>query len=503
LPDKLLKIGFKSSFYQYIGTIAVAFLGFTTSVYLIKGLSIEDYGIYSFLFNLVILGQLITSLGLPSIIQRYLPAYRNDSDLYMQKRIISFSVFARLCAGIIFVLILWVFRNGVSVIFKIPAHQELFLTMTCIIILFNIESQLLGESVLTAILEIKFFNIASIFYAGLRFLFIFFCIYNGYGLAGVMYSWLLVEIVLCLSYFIKTHSLVFSARGGDNKAKPFPFRRFFNFGGNLYLHNLTYFFRDKAGDIFLLAYFLGPYAVGLYSFAFGIPLALTRLFPGNVLKGVMTSIVVNRYTAVENKKELSYYFSFFNKFIFFITVPIFLFVIVLSDKVILHIFNPVYISSRSLFIISMCFVMIHQFLHPYSAILIAMEKSRLILYSSIIAFLNLIGDILLIPVYGVLGAILATGFSGIIFVAYFYITMRRNLCLVYPWRSFMKWCINAALSAAAIFLLRPFCNSAFSILSIMAFGILVYMAFSYLNKGFEDRDRKIINESIGRALWIF
>lgn len=503
MPEKLLKLGFKSSFYQYIGTIAVAFLGFVTSIYLIKGLSVEDYGVYSFLFNLVILAQLMTSLGLPSIIQRYLPSYRNSSDLYMQKRLISFSVLVRLCAGVIFVAILWIFRNGFSAIFKIPIHQELFLSITCIIILFSIESQLLGESVLTAMLEIKFFNLASISYAGLRFLFIFYCMHNGYGLAGVVYSWLLVEIILCLVYFIKTHSLIFSVTKGDNEAKQFPLRKFFSFGGNLYLHNLTYFFRDKAGDIFLLAYFSGPYAVGLYSFTFGIPLALTRLFPGNVLKGVMTSIVVNRYTAVENKKELSFYFSFFNKFIFFITIPIFLFIIILSDKIILHVFNPAYIANRNLFVISMCFVMMHQFLHPYSAILIAMEKSRLILYSSMIAFLNLAGDILLIPVYGVLGAILATGFSGIVFVVYFYVTMRRNLCLVYPWKSFIKWCINATLPAAAIFLLRPFCDSILSILLTMAFGVLVYMVFSCLNRGFESRDRKVINESIGKALWIF
>jgi len=503
LHKKLLRKGFKGGVYQYTGSIFTTVFGFIISTYLIRKLSIETYGIYNFIFSIIILAQLLTSLGLPQIIQRYLPEFKSRSDGYMQKWIVGRAMLIRFIASLVFVILFLAASNAIVSIFHIPVYFKPLFWIGSIIILFNLESQLLGEAVLVALLENKYANIARIIYAIARFGLFYFAVSANYGIYGIMWAWLGAEVILFLLYLIRSHSVVFSLPVNKRVVAPSDLKRFINFGGQLYLQNIVYFFRDKAGDIFFLAYFIGPHAVGLYSFVFGIPLMLLRLSPGSVLKPLLTSIVIDRYTKNGNYKDLVYYFLFFSRFTFFIMAPIFLISGILTDKIIIYMFNPAYISGKNLFILSLSFIMVHQFLYPYSAILYAMEKGRLILISSFVGLLNLVGDIVLIPIYGVLGAILATGISGIILIIYFHIAMKRNIGLKYPWESFFKFSLNLLPAGLLVFALRDFINNLFLLLLIATLGMIVYILTSYLNKGFKDRDRLVINSAIGKKIWVF
>jgi len=184
-------------------------------------------------------------------------------------------------------------------------------------------------------------------------------------------------------------------------------------------------------------------------------------------------------------------------------VPIFLISILLADKIILYVFNTNYINGKNLFVLSLCFAMVNQFSYSYSAILYVLEKRKLFLISGLIAFLNLLGGILLIPKYGVLGAILATGFSGLILILYYHFAIQGEVQLKYPWISFCRYSINIFVAGVVVFLLNSFINSLFSLILTVVVVIIIYLLASYLNKGFEKRDRDLIDKIIGRKMWVF
>lgn len=148
--------------------------------------------------------------------------------------------------------------------------------------------------------------------------------------------------------------------------------------------------------------------------------------PGNMLRGVTTPALVQKYTRSNNKEDLSYYFQFMNRIIFFTTVPISLALIILSNEVIKYVFSSAYLEILPLFVLSTGFLTIMQFNYAYTSILYALEKSMIIFIASGSAIYNLIMDLILMPRLGILGAILATGSAGVILLPYYHFALKKE-----------------------------------------------------------------------------
>ena len=505
MSSELLNKAFSGSIHQYAAALVMFIFSALTSIYIIRELTVEDFGIYGFIGSLVAMASVITSLGLAPTIQRYLPEYREKGNNYIQKRILSISMFIRLLAALIFVSILLIANNWLITIFNLPVSFQNFLPLITLIILFGLESNLLGNAALVALFENKYWNLSRTAYTCLKFVLFYLSLANGYGILGLIWCWLIVEVVLFVLYLIKAYTVIFSLPIKKEDIKPLPIKRFFNFGKYLILQQSTWFFRDTATDIFLISYFIGTYAVGLYSFAFGIPLILMGFSPGSRLRAIFTPLFVHSYTKTNDKQQLSYFFELVNKMIFFSMIPIFIILIILADKVIIYVFNPEYLIVTNLLILSLGFVMIQQFASAYSPIIYAFEKTKIIFLSSLFAFYNLIMDIILIPPLGILGAILATGSAGMMTPIYLHFAMRREriIELKYPWKSFVIFSVNTVVTAVVVFLLREFIHNIISLFCVLAIAVIVYLGLSYLNKGFDDKDRKIFNDAIGKDIFRF
>jgi O-antigen/teichoic acid export membrane protein len=81
----ILKKVFHGAIHQYSSNLFIALIGVLTSIYIIRLLSIEDFGIYNFMLSLVAIAQVTTSLGLPSALTRYLPEYRQKEIITLKK----------------------------------------------------------------------------------------------------------------------------------------------------------------------------------------------------------------------------------------------------------------------------------------------------------------------------------------------------------------------------------------------------------------------------------
>jgi O-antigen/teichoic acid export membrane protein len=496
---------FSGSIHQYIAAVVIAVFSALTSIYIIRGFTVDDFGIYNFFISIIATAQVVTSLGLGPTVQRYLSEFIENKNNYLQKRIVSVSMLIRFGAAFVFVLILLSAEDWIISIFNLPASSEKLFPFLTLIILLSLESQLLGDSTLLALFENRYRNFSRIIYTCLKFILFYFSLSMGYGIFGVLASWLFVEIVLFLLFLFKTYKVIFTLPVKQEDIRPMPIRRIVNFGGYLVIAQAGYFFRDKAADIFILSYFLGTYEVGLYSFAFGIPLMLLYFSPGSTLRGVLTPLLVRSYIKTKDKQQLSYFFKLINKTIAFSTLPFFMVLMILADKVIANVFNSEYLKVTNLFILSLGFMMIQQFVYAYTLIIYTLENTRIIFIGSFFAFYNLVMDFILIPILGILGAILATGSAGILLLLYYNFAMKLDgtIQLKYPWRSFAIFFLNSAVAAIVAFLLRDFINGIPSLICVLAIAGIVYLGLCYLNKGFDEKDRKIFNEAIKKDVFVF
>lgn len=503
MPKSLLRKSLSGSIHQYIAAIVTAIFSFLITIYIIQRFAVEEFGIYNFVLSIILVAQIITSLGLTPVIQRYLPEYKEKGNNYLQKRIVTGAMLIRFLVALVFIFILLASTTKVIDIFNLPDYSNNLFPIIALIILLVLESQLLGDAALVTLFENRYWNLSKIVYSITKFTLFYLVISFGYGLIGIMWAWLVVELLLFILFLVKGYHVIFSLPVRKENVQKLPIKRFISFGGYLYFHQLGYFLRDKATDVFLLSYFLGTHAVGLYSFAFGVPLLLMGFSPGSKLRPILYPLVVQRYTKTNSKDELSYFFKFINRIIFFTMVPVFVISMILADKIILYVFNPDYLKVTNLFMLSLGIMMILQFVYAYSSILYALEKSRIIFIGILASIYNLTMDVILIPIYGILGAILATGSAGIILLFYYHYALKKTINLPYPWRSFSKFSFNTLIAALVVFLMQGFVNNILSLFLVMFVGGLLYLMVSYLNKGFEKKDRNILNRAIGKEVWVF
>jgi hypothetical protein len=73
----------------------------------------------------------------------------------------------------------------------------------------------------------------------------------------------------------------------------------------------------------------------------------------------------------------------------------------------------------------------------------------------------------------------------------------------YPWRAFGKMAVNVVIMGIIVFSLRGFVKGLLSLCFVILIGGMSYFICAYLNKGFDDKDRKIFNAAIGKDIFRF
>jgi len=51
--------------------------------------------------------------------------------------------------------------------------------------------------------------------------------------------------------------------------------------------------------------------------------------------------------------------------------------------------------------------------------------------------------------------------------------------------------------------MKNFISNAILLIGILIVGAIIYLISSYLNKGFDEKDRELFNRTIGKKLWVF
>ena len=504
MKPHLLKKGLDGSIHQYISSIVMGLCNFLIVVLIVRSVSVIEFGIYNFILNTFLFASVVTSLGLGPVLLRYLPEYRSQGNNTLLKRLVVSTLMVRLVAGIILVISLFfVFGDSVIALFQLPSYAGNFFFLAAIIILLRLESQLLGDGVLVALMENKYWNLCRVAYSISKIALTYYALESGYGLKGVFLALLGSEILVFILFLLKDYRMVFSLPVKQNDTKKFPVRKFLTIGGHMYFYNIGHIFRDKAADIFIISYFLGPEAVGVYSVAFGIPLMVMMFSPAVMLRSVLVPMIIHKYNESKNVDVIKRYFMFMSRVVFFVMVPIFTCGIILSEKILLYVLNPEYIDAASLFKLSMVFVMIIQFVSVYNTILLVLEKTKIIFIVSFFAVINLVADIILIPVYGVLGAILATGLTGMLTLVYYHFATLKVIKVEFPWKSFAVFSFNTLVVAIMLYAFKGLIVGVLSLAAVVLLASAVYLATSYFNKGFDEFDRETINGAVGKKVWVF
>ena len=251
------------------------FLYFGISIIIVRHLSKEDYGIYSLISGAAEYLMLLCNLGMNFSLLRFIPELFSQRKITSLKRFLIKIIFVQLLAIISLGLFLVLFNEKLSLSFHIDLWH--YLPFLLFIVLTFVLKEFMNNA-LTAIYLSKILAFFSLIQAlaFLAFLTIWWW-FNIFSVDMVILAYGISILMVCagsLYFFINKLNEV-PCSGGRGVGK----ERLLKMSLPVMARNLINKLMEQYGEIFFIAYFLTPVAVGYYSLGNMIPQLMITFIP--------------------------------------------------------------------------------------------------------------------------------------------------------------------------------------------------------------------------------
>jgi len=449
--------------------IAIGLLGFIQLAILTKGLGITLYGTWSLIIVTISVIVPFALLSLNDAIVRFLTAEKDKGRISED----FLSALATVCiCGITFSILLFLFSDYLaSLIFK-DINSSSYIKLASILILFN---SLDGLTLAFFRMQLKMglfvaFNLGQNI---IRVGFIFAALSLGYKLTGVIFAVIGSEVIfLILKLFITLRQTGLHMPHFSN------IKSYLRWGIPL-TPNVAILWIIDVSDRYVISYFLGVAAVGIYNAAYTIAgYATFILLPlGTVLyPTIIKSYEEGRISETKN------YLKYSLKYFMMIAVPSAFGLTILAEPLLSILTRPEFVAGKAVVPFVAFGTVLFGFYRIYLYIILLANKTHLTLrLLGISAIINIILNILLIPLMGILGAAVATfvayGVLGILGLMVSRRYMKFDLSLHFM----LKSAIASSIMMLCIWLLNP--KSITTVLISILCGILIYFGVLLITKG--------------------
>ncbi len=379
-------------------------------IVLVRSLSQADYGIYNLLYSSIVMLTIFTSFGISNVLQRFIPEYCCKGEYKRANKLLKNTSLIRFFTTLILLTIVVLLWDRISPSFGLENYKYLFLQFIFIII---IEQQCsLFELTLIGNFFHSYTLVVILIFSTVKLVGYVIVLFSNYGLETVIF-------IDSFAYGILFSSLLFvykkkfpDGRNDDCDYSKKEIKRIVRYGAFYNFNDVGTKVLGVDIDNYLIAFFLDPAAVGIYSFYTRISKMINRFLPITFFQNVFRPIFFGLGHSSENKdKALG--FSLLMKIQYFIALPVFFVVMTIAPEMIELLFGDKYNNSIDVFIAIFAFTIIGGFTGPVSIVAQLEEKAGIIFFSKIFMIYNLIAAILLTPYFGVVGVAIATGTAKI------------------------------------------------------------------------------------------
>jgi O-antigen/teichoic acid export membrane protein len=272
----------------------------------------------------------------------------------------------------------------------------------------------------------------------------------------------------------------------------FDLKPLFHFGKNSWLTSLVEFGLGKQIDIILIGYFIAAKSeVGFYNLAISTVIILSGLTTAG-----LGGVALSAFSEIEKKwglNKLKVAWESMIKLEYLLSVPLIAFLGVYAHQIIKAIYTETFLPAVPMIQLYASFFILQRIFGGgiHITAFYAMKKSKIILIARFIGgLLNLVFNLILIPLYGGIGAIIATGISVLVTVIIEYLFAAKYISKTYPYQFILKISISITVALCILSLIKV--ESFISIIYAgLIYGLLLSFMF-YIFKPLDKNDQKII-----------
>jgi O-antigen/teichoic acid export membrane protein len=395
---------FDTVIYRAFSQVATV-LGF---IILVRGMSQEDFGVFNLLYAFIPVVSMVLSLGLEQTLRRFQPEYLRAGNSVAAAWLVRFISSARFGTTVIALAVVMLLWDMIAPIFKLDPYRAQFALFSFLVLL-HFQISILQLSLASRMLHklsvgsmamlayVKLLAYASfLFFDSLSLVNAILADTLAYGLAYLRLRYLYRKFGTDKD--IPTGSVPDSA---DRKRMiRYGLYNNFNEAGTLMLGT-------KSDNLFIAA-FIDPIAVGIYAFYTRINEMIGSLLPERLFQNVIQPLffAVDR---AEADRKIPAYFTFLVNINLLFQWPILAFSVVYHTELIRLLFGEKYVAYSLVLPLSLGFATSNLFSKPATLVAQYQEKSWAILMSKIFVAYNVVALIVLLPIAGIYGAVIATG----------------------------------------------------------------------------------------------
>lgn len=498
--EKLSKKAKRSGLYTIGGKLVTPLINFLILAFIIRTLTVEEYGAYNILISFMAAIGVSSSLGLPNILTRFIPEFHHNNQFSNIKALVLRGLLLRLALSSSLIIVVSLFSGPIFKLFNFSYPLEYFLFFA-ITILCHLEFVLM-KAVLSSLFLHQFLVLSQITFFTLRAGLIYLYLIRDWGLKGLIFGEAIAYVVLLalcgLAYW--THYL---RRHEDTEPATLPARRILRFGAFSQLNDLGVQILSLTTDFFVISAFLGARAVGLYGFATKLVQLIANILPHKMLEDVIKPVFYSKYVANQESFTLVLMYNMIMKIIGLTIIPVVVVLFLEGDNLIRYFFDEKYLEGVAVLKIVAVFYGLNALMLPVGLVLYSLERADIVLYSKIFAIYNLVGDLLVVESYGIVGIALVTSSAELFKNLFCYYYTRKYISLRLDIRGLAKIAINALAIGIFIKFASVYVVSATSFVVMLGAAAIVYLVASYLNKPFTEDERSIINKVLPKPIFVF
>jgi O-antigen/teichoic acid export membrane protein len=491
--------GFASTVYNYIGLLFEKLVTVFVTVYVIRKLPINDFGVYNIFQDTISLVAAVFSFGIPSLIERFLPELYERGLFGELRKWVYRALAAKFLLGLAGALVCLFGREYLGAFLNSAEFADLY-PIFALGLVFTILNQT-SQTVLDTFLLQRRRNVIRIIVSALRASLYLLALILDYGLVGILMAFSAAALVGTI-LFIWTIVKIKYPENVDKQTEGLGSltSRFKRYGMYSYFNEMGGMILSRRINNYLIASFLNPAAAGVYSFAARMVEMIVSLTPLKVGNLIISTILFRQFTEQPTQEFLQRRFNLLTKLAFYLTLPLLVILIGLRTEI-TEIIDERYLEAVNILAVIAIFETLNCFSFPIAWMAQSTEKVEVQLYSKIGAVYNIIAAVILIPRFGPIGAAWATGTSAIVKNGLMYLFLRRHLPLSFPWISLGKLALTGILTFILIEWLRQLLSGIPAVILLGIMGSLVFAGISKILAPFDASERDALTKNFGKKLF--
>lgn len=469
----------------FIGTVISMFFGFLSKAIIARYFSTTEYGVFNLALTVLNIALVMATLGFQNALPREI-AFYGEKEPSRIEGLISTALAIVALNSIILMIILIIGAKDISQIF-----HEVRLIFALRIAAFSLPFSALTGTIISIsqgfgrVKEKVYFQ--NIFYQIIWLLLILFIWFLECPFICIFFTYLIAQLLtfLILIFEINKTNLFKVKPNFDLKLG----KKLIIFSLPLLLTGILGFIMTRT-DTLMLGYYTSLEDVGIYSAA--VPLAqLGVLFLNSA--AFLYFPVASRLYAMGKVQELKRIYQILTKWIFLLTFPLFSMMVLFPDIILKFFFGTKYIPADLALQILSLGVMVQVLLGLNGTNLIVIGESNFVLISNLLsAVLNILLNVILIPLYGIEGAAVATAVSyavGYVLIS-FKLYQKSN---IHPFsRNYLKILVISSTLLGLIWSFNFKVTSIwYSILDLVGLLVLLLLLI-LLSKSVDDEDIEML-----------